>query len=225
MGEDNAIAVRDHAGSELFQTGSHFGMLGRLPIELRSMIWKHVTDSSGPCLTQEEINDDLGTLGTSRALREEFTTNLYTGIVLTFSIIPGFAPLNHSDLNIPAQDQYGNSTSLLWSRFHYTRRRRLDFAFDRKIPFERVRSIKVDIEAPRPEDPGELLQSWNKLLSLVTFLAEANETKILPYIEICAVESESRKWHTDARLHQSVPSPAAHNLCPESDLELLLMPF
>jgi hypothetical protein len=222
--ENSSNTMKAYASSDFFQTDPHFGTLGRLPIELRSIIWKHVADSSGPFLAKEKIDHDLGILGTSRALREEFTTNLYAGIVLMFSIMPGFTPYDHSDFDIPAQDQYGNSDRLLWSRFHHTRRRS-DLAFNRNIPFERLKSVKVDIEAPRPEDPGELLQSWNKLLSLVAFLTEANETKSFPCIEICAVETKSRKWHTGAKLHQSVPSPAAHELGAESDLELLLMPF
>lgn len=209
------------AGSELVHVNPHLGTLGKLPAELRDVVWKHVADSCGPFLTEEDIEDDFGILETSRALHEEFTTSLYIGVVLTFSITPGYESNNPCDFDIPVQDQYGNSDRLLWSRFHYTRRRSPYFFFNRIIPFGLLRSIKVNIAAPRPEDPGELLQSWNKLLSLIDFLTEANETKSLPCVEVCAVEAESRKWHTGERLHQSVPSPEGA----KADLELLLMPF
>ena len=94
---------------------------------------------------------------------------------------------------------------------------------DRALPFEVLRAIRIEIEAPRRDDPGELLQSWNKNVLLVEYLSGGAS---LPFLEICAVENDARQWATtEGILQQSVASPDGYKEGVDSDLELLLMPF
>jgi hypothetical protein len=116
-------------------------------------------------------------------------------------------------------DQHGNSASTSdWENILDG----LTAESDRALLLERLRTVRVEITAPRRDDPGELLQLWNKNVLLVDSLASGTS---LPFLEICAVENDSRQWTTEGTLHQSVASPDAYEDGVDSDLELLLMPF
>lgn len=201
------------------QMNSGLGTLVVLPVELRYLIWEHISPSSGPFLAMSDVKQDLSILRilqASRKLREEILSYLYNGLTLTFVISPG---LSHQDFNILMHDQRGSRASISnWKDVLAG----LAAGSDRALLFERLRAIRIEISAPRRDDPGELLQIWNKNVLLVEGLSSG---ACLPFLEICAVENDSRQWTTEGTLHQSVASPDAYEDGVDSDLELLLMPF
>lgn len=201
------------------QMDSGLGTLVVLLVELRYLIWEHVSPSSGPFLAISDFKQDLSILlilQASRRLREEALSYLYDGLILTFVISPG---LSHQDFNILVHDQRGSRVSISDWRDVLDG---LTAGSDRALLFERLRAIRIEIVGPRRDDPGELLQIWNKNVLLVEGLLSG---VCLPFLEICAVENDSRQWTTEGTLHQSVASPDAYEDGVDSDLELLLMPF
>jgi hypothetical protein len=195
------------------------GTLVTLPVELRYLIWEYISPSSGPFLATDFYQDlsILRILQASRKLREEILSYLYDGLILTFVIAPG---LSHQDFDILVHDQHG-SRALIWDRGDILDG--LTAGSDRASLFERIGAIRVEIIAPRRDDPGELVQMWNKNVLLVDSLS--SDACLLPFLEICAVENDSRQWTTEGMLHQSVAPPDPPQDGVNSDLELLLMPF
>ena len=152
----------------------------------------------------------------SRQIREEIQSYLFDGLIINFVISPG---LSEKDFDILVHDQRGSRAPV--GRYALSSDR-LGPGLHRALPFERLAAIRIEIEAPRRADPGELLQSWNKNILLAEYFSSA---ACLPFLEIRAVENDSRKWLTEGTLHQSVASPDAYKDGVDSDLELLLMPF
>ncbi|KAL8672040.1 MAG: hypothetical protein Q9168_003492 [Polycauliona sp. 1 TL-2023] len=64
-----------------------------------------------------------------------------------------------------------------------------------KLPFQRLRKIQIDIEAPDSTDPGQLVCLYNKCRDLATLLEFAKHG--LPGLEINLVDSASTKWNPE----------------------------
>lgn len=144
------------------QMNSGLGTFGVLPVDLRYLIWEHLSPSSGPFLARSDLKQDLSILQilkASRKLREEVLSYLFDGLTLTFVISPG---LSRQDLDILVHDQRGSRASISdWTDVL----NELTAGFDQALLFERLRAIRIEIAAPRPDDPGELLQIWNNYLT------------------------------------------------------------
>ena len=86
------------------------------------------------------------------------------------------------------------------------------------IRFEDFGSLRIEIDAPKTDDPGELIQSQNKL----TFLAKFLSKRKLPRVELYFIETISRSWRSSGALSCTMTIPDENFRC---DLEYLLTPF
>lgn len=150
----------------------------------------------------------LALLCTSEQIAAEVKDELYTSKVLTFVV----SPL----LNDSFQIRWAGSVH--WSIFNVW-----DYHFQIFVDaaFQKFRRIQIELHAPCPEDPGQLVGCRKGVADLVAMLERANA---LPDIFITFLETASASWYSDCRLNKSVSCSG----CPPidiSDVEHVLMPF
>ena len=164
------------------------GTLAALPPELRLQIWKHLPLGLG----QHEKNSPsprLGFLGTSRRVYEEASVRVHNHVILQFHIGPQYESL------LRAESNFGGSWTF----------QNLDDAvrcgFDR-IPYAEFQSVQINIEAPDPDDPGQVICLHKKCADLAALLDYAPHD--LPDMEINLLESVSAKWSVDGKPQESI---------------------
>ena len=90
-------------------------------------------------------------------------------------------------------------------------------------PFHAFRTIRIEIPAPNPEDPAQLIMTWNRLRWIARLLEKARNG--LPDIRLVFCESQDRSWFTAGRLnisHQDLLVLTDYDANQPSDLMLLL---
>lgn len=172
------------------------GNLSRLPPEIRLQIWDlfslypiecGVKDPAFPKLRQPR----LAVLQTSHRIHDEVSKHLYKDVVLRFHVLPEYQ--YRSWLTVE-----GN-TGTKWYL------QNLDDAVSRgfaKLPYEKLKGIQVEIDAPCRFDPGQIVCLWKKCLDLAALLEQAERG--LPNLEIHLKDSESAKWSVDSEPQMSV---------------------
>ncbi|EXJ67065.1 uncharacterized protein A1O5_09711 [Cladophialophora psammophila CBS 110553] len=123
----------------------HLGTLSTLPSELRNQVFLH-------CIG----NRSVGILRASKQLCGEFIPLLYEEFKLVFHVDPT-DPLSR----VRILNQNGRVVECL----PYHRDTVLD-----KMPIDRFKSIRILVDAPDPQDPGQLLRAWKQCTSLMTAL-------------------------------------------------------
>jgi hypothetical protein len=206
---------------------SNLGTFSRLPKEVRILIWRNLLPEGRSEDSWRSGKNSLTILRTSQDLKKEIETELYNSRTLTFRISPNPLPTpDCADPNrastIDIHDQFGSTWSLL-PYFHKTRRRQASSSsIWEDTPFEKLKSLRFEVEAPDPADPAQLIQMWKKLCWLMDLLQRAKQ---LPEIEVDAIETAQRKWCSDGKLQQSSieqPTKTTHDM---TDAEILLSPF
>lgn len=111
------------------------GRLASLPIELRDQVWAYLS-----------IRSRLALLRTSRQLYTEGSSVLYKDADLQFNIEPRYEYKSWLRVRINFEAPWAlQSLGQAITR-----------GFD-KLPFERIREIRINIEAPNSDDPGQLV--------------------------------------------------------------------
>ena len=70
------------------------------------------------------------------------------------------------------------------------------------FPFEKLNKIRINIEAPDGNDPGQLISLYMKCMDLAELLENAKHG--LPNVEINLVDSDLAKWNTEGRPQRSI---------------------
>ena len=70
-------------------------------------------------------------------------------------------------------------------------------------PFHLFRAIHIEIPAPNPKDPAQLIMTWNRLRWISRLFEKASNG--LPDIRLVFRESQDRSWFTAGRLNLSHP--------------------
>lgn len=71
-----------------------------------------------------------------------------------------------------------------------------------KLPYEKLKGVQVEIDAPCCRDPGQIACLWKKCLVLVALLEQADRG--FPNLEIHLKDSISAKWSVDGEPQKSV---------------------
>ena len=168
------------------------GLLASLPAELRLEIWKHLP------LDRDEIGhgdkpprQKLAILYTSRQINHEASAVVYANIDLEFFIDPRYS--RKSWLRV--KTNLGTDYALQ----DINDAEQLGFS---KLPYEKLRRIHFDIEAPNRRDPAQVVCLYNKCTSLVTLLQSA--THGLPDLTLRLSDSAVAKWTVDGAPQKSV---------------------
>jgi len=203
------------------------GHLSRLPFEVRRLIWSNFLNKCNmiKCNRDTFGIDPCAILVLSHQIYEELAALIYNGRSLKFATVPdsprsseehpGRATVvvhTHKDC---IRDFYPSYLTLASSSLPNLRTRALA-----NLPYWRLKSIEIEIGAPNPADAGELVREWSKVVWIVNLLQQADK---LPSIEINAIETPGRCWHTGENLHKSIEGPNSYDN--QTDLELLLMLF
>ena len=90
-------------------------------------------------------------------------------------------------------------------------------------PFHLFRSIKIDVHSPAPEDPAELLTTWNRLRWIVQMLAMSRDG--LPHVSIRFLDGPGRRWRRKGKFrcsHEDFEDLAVTRDGSSSDISILL---
>ncbi|KAI4187793.1 MAG: hypothetical protein L6R41_002560 [Letrouitia leprolyta] len=173
------------------------GKLAQLPLETRNQIWKHLP-----------IRTRIALLCTSHQTYSENMSNVYKDVDIQFNIQPTY--------------QYKSWLSVEWKHDRW-QIEDLKHAFIlglHKIPFDRLREIQINIEAPDVNDAGQLICLHKKCLDLAELLERAKNG--LPHLEINLVAPGPGSWGSASEPQHSIPELDSFFT---SDYEIILHAF
>ncbi|KAL8681033.1 MAG: hypothetical protein Q9186_002806 [Xanthomendoza sp. 1 TL-2023] len=159
------------------------GTLTPLPKELRDQIWEYMS-----------VNRHFAFLQSSKQIHNEASTRMeavFRDVILTFNIEPKYQ--YQSWLSVES------SFNAKWSLQNVDHAIALGFG---ELPFERLRSLKINIKAPDKHDPGQIVCLYKKCLDMAALLQVAKDG--LPALEINLVDSASAAWSSKGEPQQSV---------------------
>lgn len=177
---------------------SSFGTLSRLPPEIRLQIWDHfslhpfqreATDQTPARPTQPR----LAFLQTSQRIHDEASTHLYKNATLRFQISPQHQ--HRSWLTVRSSASNGASWQL----------EDLNDAISRgfmELPYEKLKGVYVEIDAPCRRDPGQIFCLWQKCLELAGMLEQSHNS--LPDLEVYLNDSALAAWCDDGEPQKSL---------------------
>ncbi|KAG7007964.1 hypothetical protein G7Y79_00007g020890 [Physcia stellaris] len=174
-----------------------FGVFGKLPMEVRFNIWRHLMPELRkeseppievyglPMILSPPSGNRLAILRTSHALNYEVQTELYRSRTLCISIRPG-------QRGWRAEDLPGSTVA--------------DF---QNTKFHRFKSIKMEVPCSRSDDPGQLLYARASILSFIRVLRGCQES--IEHYEPCRLLSSDQRqlepWINGNRNEGSVSYP------------------
>ncbi len=194
--------------------GSSIGLLAQLPREVRDLIWENFIPSYGQ-------GTNLSILRTCRQLYAEVASRLYQDEVLRFYICPTY--------------QYQSWLSIVTHRGAKLHLRDEQDAVSRgfsSLPYAKLKGLIVEVGAPDPTDPGQMICLWKKAGSLADLLSQGVDG--LPDLDIHLVNSQpsegssgESRWSTAGIAQQSIPCDRNHEYYDEydEDFEAILQPF
>jgi len=164
------------------------GLFAKLPREVRDQIYQELLRYTGDSFTSKregpEQTEKLGIIYTCRQISEEVTSHLYENKVLHFHISPHYRL--QSWLYIT--NEWGWKVHLC----------SLDNAATSAflgIPYQKLKAIKIEIEAPRLRDPGQVICLLWKVRDIVELLlAVQNQVGLPRELEVHLVDSKTSKW-------------------------------
>lgn len=174
------------------------GNLSRLPPEIRLQIWDHLSWSCNPIRSgatdlapSTSSKPRLAFLQTSHWVHDEASQQLYKDLVLRFQV----SPRHQYRSWLTVESNAGTSWHL----------QDLDDALSRgfgNLPYEKLKGIHVEIDAPCRRDPGQIVCLWKKCRDLAGLLEQAD--RALPNLEIHLKDSTAAKWCMDGQPQMSV---------------------
>ena len=199
----------------LFDTS--LGNMSYLPPEIRLQIWDHLslypiqraeTDPVSPTSRQPR----LAFLQISNRIYDEASRHIYKDVVLRFQVFPEYQ--YRSWLTVESN---------AGTKWHL---QDLDDAVSRgfgKLPYEKLKGIRVEIHAPHRRDPGQVVCLWKKCLDLARLLEQANHG--LPNVEIHLKDSTWAKWSVDGKPQKSLAVDCINGEDNDEDYEIVLTAF
>ncbi|KAI9931175.1 hypothetical protein ASPWEDRAFT_22965 [Aspergillus wentii DTO 134E9] len=173
------------------------GAFGRLPYELRLQIWKQLL----PALY---MSDHLAILRTNKSIYDEITNQLYD--TFDIHISPSLRPwIVIRSRQLQAEWTIDGENDWRCAVF-------------KSIPFHKI-NLAVHIEAPHPEDPGQLILLWKKVNVLVEVLWKSRSP--FKSIDLVFEKSHDIDWQTDGESTKSIE----HIRGGLPDHDIVFMPF
>lgn len=163
-------------------SNNHFGSLSILPPEVRLVVWSYFLPcaSGGP---RSELGiSSLGILRANHAVYNEVSAHIYDALALEIHVQPEY----DGDHWLLISTSSGASWAL----------KNLDDALKQgfgNLPYHKLKELRVLIEAPKANDPGQLISLWKKCLD-AAHLFEGRWTHGLCNLEIVLVDGISAKW-------------------------------
>ncbi len=156
------------------------------------------------------IRSRLALLRTSRQLYTEGSPVLYQDVDLQFNIEPRY--------EYQTWLRVGFNFEAPWALQSIGEA--ITRGFD-KLPFERLQQIRVNIDAPNRDDPGQLVCLQKKCLHLAELLERAQHG--LPHLEFHLTTSQSGEWGSENEPQRSI-APFGDAML-DDDYEILLHAF
>ena len=141
---------------------SRLGAFGPLPREIRGALFKE-------CVNQRTARS---LACTSSKVYEELTYFLYDEMILIFDVDPADTSSNVRILNDQGE-HWGwkpHSNPVMTSQAHIKEMKKT-----RSLPLEKFKRIIVQLHAPDPQDPGQLVRGWLQITRLLSLLLPQRE--------------------------------------------------
>ena len=133
---------------------SGLGNFGKLPFELRTMIW------GKPAYPGYALR-------TSRAIHDEISNQFYPSKTLVFDIA-GDCPKRTWATEFPLCDKSKTFVKMLHPSYLACRKLRIASEPDMRpwfyLPYSRLQSVEIHLKAPNPARPGEAVAMWIRVL-------------------------------------------------------------
>jgi hypothetical protein len=184
------------------------GTLSKIYPEIRVQIWKDVLQKGVPESSKSKI--DSAILRASHQLHDEISFEFYHLQILRIKISPRYRYRSWITIS--------NLEGFEW---HLKDLRDAASRGFQKLPYRWLKQLKIEIEAPDPEDPGQMLCLWRKAQDLVELLEKADG---LPSVEILLQDTEGVKWCCGDEAQQSISMDPADNTY-DPDFEVILALF
>ncbi|KAN0122738.1 hypothetical protein V8E51_001064 [Hyaloscypha variabilis] len=188
---------------------NNLGKFAMLPFELRSQIWAELKPRN------DTSKSDLRILRACSQLSKEITPFIYNNEILTFQI----SPVYHRKSWITVTNQLG----AIWHLESSPHAISLGFA---SLPYGNLKGIKVEISAPDPADPGQVLNIRTKVCEFVHLLR--SQDRELPDFDIHLNDTDSTSWIAqDGKPQLSIKDEGALDwMAPQdTDYTMILSPF
>ncbi|KAL9099555.1 MAG: hypothetical protein Q9163_004962 [Psora crenata] len=169
---------------------SSLGMLALLPMELRAQIWDYLSLRPGR-FEAESPQLKLAFLQASRQVYREASAMVYRDVVLQFHIDPKYQYKSW----LTVEGNFGARWSL------QTPEDAMKRGYN-NLPYEKLRKIQINIEAPYRRDPGQVVCLHKKCVDLVALLECAKHG--LPDLELSFLKSLSADWSLEGKPQKSV---------------------
>lgn len=159
---------------------SSLGVFASLPRELRDQIWH--------CLSVQRCSNIFQT---SHQIYTEASRTFYTNQILRLHIGPKYQRKSWLIIksNLGAEWPLQSLDHAVQQGFN-------------KLPFEKLKRLQINIEAPDSTDPGQLICLYQKCRDLVALLECAQQG--LPDLEINLLDSALVKWSEEGKPKRSV---------------------
>ncbi|OJJ43906.1 hypothetical protein ASPZODRAFT_19206 [Penicilliopsis zonata CBS 506.65] len=162
------------------------GDFGNLPPEMRSCIWDHLCP-------HDSTQTDLSILRASKCLHEEISHHFYSRISLDVNVSPKFERLQFLEI-------YSRKWNKHWFLPTQSYARRRGF---QSLPYHKV-DLTINIHAPNPRDPGQMITLWKRMKALSRILQRASKIKSL---KLCFQRGEGKQdWQGSIRDGQASSS-------------------
>ena len=190
------------------ESDSGLGYLAKIPIEIRQQIYSFIIPRSS--------SQGVAMARTCRCIHDEVIDVIYPDAEFIFTCVGDAVSVTyfrkrnriHIPIVIELLDKFGFEPSGELSE-------KREAAIFRRIPYERFKCVAVEIEAPDPEKPGDLIFQWECIRIVVDILM----MKHLSPIQIRL----GGNWCVSGRLNVSAPPLSSKDS--GGDIGLLLGPF
>lgn len=205
------------------------GSLAQIPPEIRQLVMRACVEQR--CMTMLRLNSQL---------YDEFAPLVRENFVFNITIDPN-SPRTEVAL-------FGTNPVFLEAPFGSTSIKVPACLEGRKLPFHAFKRVDIDIHAPDPRDPAQLIRGFQQVTRLLDWLLPrwrrpydppATEAEIesgshntgfdLPHIKLTFLQTPRRAWGKTCELAARTKPPQQSNFNAEifdrSDLEIMLLPF
>jgi hypothetical protein len=193
----------------------NLGTLGRLPREIRDIIWGYVCS---PKRDQSPKTNSFASLRTCRRIYEELSAEIYNNETLTIRVSPRY--------QFNSWLCFENSRGAEWHVRDLEDARSRGFP---NLPYQRLQEVKICVEPTEDtagrDDAGQIICLFLKIQDVVDIIVQAAEGG-LRNLNFDLVESERGKWYEGGMPKRTISQiQDVPTYIPEFDFTIVWFPF
>ncbi|KAK2810326.1 hypothetical protein FQN50_003057 [Emmonsiellopsis sp. PD_5] len=203
------------------------GNLGKLPLELRRMVWENLAPVRKETAGDPAEKTDLSILRASKILYREVFDTIYSHPVLEFDVSP-FDPPNEKLVSAFFKRGYNQELIQDNERPEWVLRsleEALQHGFG-SLPWSKFEAVVVNFPAPDPDDGGQIFREWQKACDLVRLFRKADViNKLVIRLRKGKKTDWVRSWRYNGYKGLLTRSLQYYRSTCESDYDAVVLPF